>query len=75
MLRGKRIGTSAVVVDAARPTTVKTRVIAHSQQVVRVDREQKAPPSRKASDALLRKALAALAGVDGVVFSDYRKGR
>jgi rfaE bifunctional protein, domain I len=74
MLKGKRVGTSATVVDPDRPTTVKTRVIAHSQQVVRVDREEKAPPSRKTSDALLRKALAALAGVDGVVFSDYRKG-
>ena len=55
MLKGKRVGTGAVVADPDRPTTVKTRVIAHSQQVVRVDREQKGPPSRKASDALLRK--------------------
>jgi len=55
MLKGKRVGTGAVVVDPDRPTTVKTRVIAHSQQVVRVDREQKAPPSRTACDALLRK--------------------
>src|SRR5512141_185527 len=74
MLKGGRVGTEAVVADPGRPTTVKTRVIAHSQQVVRVDREQKAPPSRKVSDALLRKALAILDGVDGVVFSDYRKG-
>ncbi|MBP2684413.1 MAG: rfaE1 [Deltaproteobacteria bacterium] len=74
MLRGKRVGLSSVVVDPERPTTVKTRVIAHSQQVVRVDREQKAPPSRKASDTLLRRVLAVLAGVDGVVFSDYQKG-
>ncbi len=70
MLKGKRVGAEAVVVDPGRPTIVKTRVIAHSQQVVRVDRERKSPPSR----ALLRKALAGLAGVDGVVFSDYRKG-
>ena len=74
MLKGKRVGVSEVVVDPDRPTTVKTRVIAHSQQVVRVDRERNAPPSRKASEALRRKVLAALDGVDGVVFSDYRKG-
>jgi len=74
MLKGKRVGTSAAVIDPDRPTTVKTRVIAHSQQVVRVDREQKAPPSRKTSDALLRKVLVVLSDVDGVVFSDYRKG-
>ena len=48
MLKGKRVGTEAVVVDPDRPTTVKTRVIAHSQQVVRVDRELKAPrPERR----------------------------
>ncbi len=44
-MKGKRIGTSAAVVDPDRPTTLKTRVIAHSQQVVRVDRERKGPPS------------------------------
>ena len=74
MLKGKRIGVAAAVADPDRPTTVKTRVIAHSQQVVRVDRERMAPPSRHTCDMLLRKVLAALAGVDGVVFSDYRKG-
>ena len=74
MLKGKRVGVSSAVMDPDRPTTVKTRVIAHSQQVVRVDRERMAPPSRKTCDTLRRKVLAALAGVDGVVFSDYRKG-
>jgi len=74
MLRKQGIGVSAVVADRDRPTTVKTRVIAHSQQVVRVDREQKGLPSRKTHDALMGKVLAALEGVDGVVFSDYRKG-
>jgi D-beta-D-heptose 7-phosphate kinase/D-beta-D-heptose 1-phosphate adenosyltransferase len=49
-------------------------VIAHSQQVVRVDRERYGPPSKKTVDALIRKLLVALEGVDGVVFSDYRKG-
>lgn len=73
-LRAKRIGVVAAVVDPDRPTSVKTRVIAHSQQVVRVDRERNAPPSRATCDALLGKALAILPGVDGVVFSDYRKG-
>jgi len=74
MLRKQGVGVSAVVADRDRPTTVKTRVIAHSQQVVRVDREQKGLPSRKTHDALMGKVLAALEGVDGVVFSDYRKG-
>lgn len=74
MLRKLRIGTDGVVPDPSTPTTVKSRVIAHSQQVVRVDREGVAPPSARARDALVRKAVAALADVDGVVLSDYRKG-
>jgi len=74
MLKGQGIGISAIVADPDRPTTVKTRVIAHSQQVVRVDRERKGLPSRKIHDALVRKVLFALEGVDGVVFSDYQKG-
>jgi len=74
ILKGKRVGTEALIVDPDRATAVKTRVIAHGRQVVRMDREPGIPPSRKASDALLRKVLAALAGVDGVVFSGDRKG-
>jgi rfaE bifunctional protein kinase chain/domain len=74
MLKEKRVGIDALVVDPDRPTIVKSRVIAHSQQVVRVDREGNGPPSRKTSDELLRKVLSALEGVDGVIFSDYRKG-
>ncbi|MCL5965866.1 MAG: D-glycero-beta-D-manno-heptose-7-phosphate kinase [Deltaproteobacteria bacterium] len=74
MLGKLGIGTEGVVADPSLPTTVKTRVIAHSQQVVRVDRERSGPPAGKARDALLRKVLAALPDVDGVVLSDYRKG-
>jgi D-beta-D-heptose 7-phosphate kinase/D-beta-D-heptose 1-phosphate adenosyltransferase len=74
MLKARGIGVSAAVVDPDRPTTVKTRVIAHSQQVVRVDREKMGPPSEKTRETLLRKVLASLDGADGVVFSDYRKG-
>lgn len=74
VLRGRGIGVSAIVQDPDRPTTVKTRVIAHSQQVVRVDREKKAPPSRRTHEALIRRILSLLGDVRGVVFSDYRKG-
>ena len=74
MLRGRKIGVSAVVADPDRPTTVKTRVIAHGQQVVRVDREKNGPPSRRTHEALLRRILSLLGKVQGVVFSDYRKG-
>jgi D-beta-D-heptose 7-phosphate kinase/D-beta-D-heptose 1-phosphate adenosyltransferase len=73
-LRGRKNGVSAVVQDPGRPTTLMTRVVAHSQLVVRVDREKSGPPSRKTHDALLRRILGMLGAVQGVVFSDYRKG-
>src|SRR4030042_1020016 len=60
MLRKREIGVSGVVADPDRPTTVKTRVIAHQQQVVRVDREKKEPPDGKARGMLASRVLAAL---------------
>ncbi|MBI5575851.1 MAG: D-glycero-beta-D-manno-heptose-7-phosphate kinase [Deltaproteobacteria bacterium] len=69
-----RIGAAAVVADRDRPTTTKTRVIAHHQQVVRVDREMKESPNGRAQDALRAKVRKAVREVDGVVLSDYRKG-
>ena len=74
MLRNRGIGVAGLVVDPDRPTTVKTRVIAHQQQVVRVDREKKEPPTDKACKALISRVLAAIGRADGVVLSDYRKG-
>jgi D-beta-D-heptose 7-phosphate kinase/D-beta-D-heptose 1-phosphate adenosyltransferase len=63
-----------VIICDDRPTTVKTRVVAHSQQVVRVDRESKRPVARKDMDRLLRYLDAQLKEVDAVVVSDYAKG-
>lgn len=74
LLRRSRIGVSGLVTDAGRPTTVKTRVIAHNQQVVRVDRERREPPADGAREALKRRVRDLVGGVDGVVLSDYRKG-
>ncbi len=74
LLRKRRIGVDGLVADPERPTTLKTRVIAQHQQVVRVDREKKEPPSEATRDALIRKVRTAVAEVDGVVLSDYRKG-
>jgi len=74
LLRRLGVATDEVVVYAQAPTTVKTRVIAHSQQVVRVDREGNGSFPAPAREALARRVVAAMAGVDGVVLSDYRKG-
>jgi D-beta-D-heptose 7-phosphate kinase/D-beta-D-heptose 1-phosphate adenosyltransferase len=57
-----------------RPTTLKTRVIAHQQQVVRVDREDRTLIESKLETILTRAFLELLPSVDGVIISDYSKG-
>jgi D-beta-D-heptose 7-phosphate kinase/D-beta-D-heptose 1-phosphate adenosyltransferase len=63
-----------LVADPDRPTTSKTRVIAHSQQVVRVDCEQRSPPVESAERQLVAWASAVVPEVDACVLSDYGKG-
>jgi D-beta-D-heptose 7-phosphate kinase/D-beta-D-heptose 1-phosphate adenosyltransferase len=63
-----------LVVAAEHTTTRKTRVVARSQQVVRLDRESVAPPSRAVSRRLLASVERALPAVAGVVVEDYGKG-
>ncbi|MBM4145045.1 MAG: D-glycero-beta-D-manno-heptose-7-phosphate kinase [Nitrospira sp.] len=62
------------VLWSARPTTVKARVIAHSQQVVRFDREDKEKVEGKVLRKLLNYISGALPDHDAVIISDYKKG-
>lgn len=74
MLARLHADTSGVERVPRRPTTQKTRIVAHNQQVVRADRESTAPVNG-ALAGRLRRALHALDGeVDGIVISDYGKG-
>jgi rfaE bifunctional protein kinase chain/domain len=66
--------TKGVVVDASRPTTRKTRVVARNQQVVRIDREQTHPISPAVEQSLLERTASALRGSNAIVLSDYNKG-
>src|SRR3972149_7451771 len=61
-------------VDEQRPTTFKSRIIAHSQQIVRVDRESNDPISAKLARTLLKAASKEIQSVDAVLISDYGKG-
>jgi D-beta-D-heptose 7-phosphate kinase/D-beta-D-heptose 1-phosphate adenosyltransferase len=63
-----------VVVDASRVTTVKTRIVARHQQIVRVDRERREPLSRALEDRLVRAIKVALPKLGALVVSDYAKG-
>jgi len=72
-LSSRQMGVGGIVrVD--RPTTVKTRVIAHHQQVVRVDREQLEPLPSRVVDQLIAAVKKQLVDVDAVVIEDYGKG-
>ncbi|MGI9627458.1 MAG: bifunctional heptose 7-phosphate kinase/heptose 1-phosphate adenyltransferase [Longimicrobiales bacterium] len=62
------------VQDGSRPTTAKTRVLARSQQVVRVDREQGGAVGEEALAALKERADVALLDADCLILEDYNKG-
>ncbi len=68
------LDTRGVIGDPARPTTVKTRIVAHSQQVVRADRESRADLEGAALERLSRVVEGELPGCEGLVVSDYGKG-
>lgn len=59
---------------AGRATTCKTRIIAHQQQVARVDRETTGDLSASVTERLLAKLRRRLPGADAVIVGDYGKG-
>jgi D-beta-D-heptose 7-phosphate kinase/D-beta-D-heptose 1-phosphate adenosyltransferase len=63
-----------VVADGSRPTTIKIRIIAHNQQVVRADRERADDISASLEDALVARLRDALPTCGAIVVSDYQKG-
>ena len=74
MLKNKSINTDFVIVDKQRPTTLKTRIVASNQQVVRVDKEVKGFFSGKTEVSILNNIDEVIKKVDGVIISDYAKG-
>ncbi len=74
LLRAAGIDGTGLVVDAGRPTTIKTRIIARRQQMLRIDRERTAAVSAADTAAMLDRIRRVLPGVDGVICSDYDKG-
>ena len=74
LMKYDAVDTSMVIVDDSRPTTKKTRIIAHSQQVVRVDHESKDPLPKDIGSRLADLVTAKTAEVDALLLSDYDKG-
>jgi len=73
-LRAANIADKGIIADSKRVTTVKTRIIARHQQVVRVDHERREPLRAETQEKLLRLLFAALKKIDVLVLSDYDKG-
>ncbi|MBI3977220.1 MAG: D-glycero-beta-D-manno-heptose-7-phosphate kinase [Chloroflexi bacterium] len=73
-LARRQVSPDRVVVDGGRPTTLKTRIVAHSQQMVRADRESRRPVDGALRQRLVDGVLGALADVQVVLLSDYAKG-
>lgn len=63
-----------VLTDPSRPTTVKTRVIAQKQQIVRYDQESRAPLGDALTAQIVDLAISRAEEIDAVVLSDYAKG-
>lgn len=74
VMRREGIETGGVIYDRERPTCVKTRIIAHSQQVVRFDREKVGDISPDDCKKMLQFIQERIDAVDVVIIEDYGKG-
>ncbi len=74
LLIENKFSTSGLIVDETRPTTVKTRVIAHNQHVVRIDRETKTEISYTLQHRALDVLRQNIHSLDAIIIEDYDKG-
>jgi D-glycero-beta-D-manno-heptose-7-phosphate kinase len=68
------ISTEGIIIDNTRQTSIKTRVVARNQQVVRYDRETKRPVDQPVMRKLLKTIDANLNDLNAIIISDYGKG-
>ncbi|HET9948256.1 MAG TPA: bifunctional ADP-heptose synthase [Longimicrobiales bacterium] len=73
-LAARGVDTGGVVREGPRPTTVKTRVLAKHQQIVRFDRESEEDARPPLAAALVAAVAARAPGCDVLVVQDYDKG-
>ena len=73
-LDAKGIDTQGILVDESRPTTLKTRVVANHQQVVRIDKEKVDHLSGSVMSGMIGRVKNAVKDVDAVIIEDYGKG-
>lgn len=71
---GRASAGDSLIVDEQRPTTIKTRIIARHQMVVRADREHRAHVNGQVEERIIERVKEAIAVSDALVISDYDKG-
>ncbi len=74
LINESHIDPSGLITDKSRPTTAKTRVIAHNQHVVRIDKESKAYLTTEIEDKLFAFFENHINEFDGIILQDYNKG-
>lgn len=72
--RRRKIGTEGIVTERNRPTTIKTRIVAHSQQMVRFDREKIDPIRQDSVKRIVDYVRSGVKEFQAIVVSDYNKG-
>ncbi len=68
------IDTSGIITDSLRHTSVKTRVVAFNQQVVRFDKETKEPLGTEKIEEIIKYVKKRINDIDAVIVADYGKG-
>ena len=72
--RRKHIDTDGIIVESNRPTTLKTRIVAHNQQVVRFDQESRNSIESRSVEKIIKYIKKVMDVLDVIVISDYNKG-
>ena len=67
-------GLDGLITDKSRPSTLKTRIIAHNQLVVRTDRERRNPVGHEVEERIISRVKTELTSAHALVISDYDKG-
>jgi len=74
LLSEEGVGCAGILTCPNRATSIKTRIVAHRQQVVRVDRETRGDIDSDTTARLLAALSKLLPGTDAVILGDYAKG-
>lgn len=74
LIEQHKLQADGIIIDKSRPTTAKTRVIAHSQHVVRIDKESKDYINEELHKKIFSYVESHIKKIDGIILEDYNKG-